>query len=177
MKSRDMKIRRLIDEAVRDLRLIERAPSSEHPAIYRRVADRLVELRSLHTTRAGNVDWKGQSWDYRQAVNEIYSGAGLPPEPNHPVKSALRYHLGNALRDNLTADQLEQAGLHADTPRDRQYVRFRRQTDLADFARSLVYHIEVRPLEPAPDEMVERAEEVVVVITRWVKRQRAMSRK
>lgn len=166
----------LQDDAIRALRRIPQAPESMHPDLYRDAAQALVKLRALHTTRDGRPDWRGQSWDYRQRVNDIYNAAGLPSTPNHPIKSALRYHLGNALRESLSEDELQDAGLHITTPRDRQYARFLKQTGMAEFARSLIYQINVRPKEPAPKETIARAEEIHNLLGKWLRQQRKMRR-
>lgn len=164
-------------DAVRALRRLPDAAETEHPLLYREAAEAMVKLRGLFTTGDGRPDWRGQSWEYRQAVSDIYNSAHLPPEPNAPAKSALRYHLGNLLRERLSASELEEAGLNTMTPKDRAYQRFLAKTNLAEFARSLIYHIEVRPNEPAPAEVVDRAEEVRGALDRWITRQRRMSSK
>lgn len=168
------RIKSLRDEAVRCLRRLRDTPETAHPQLYRQAADAMVKLRGLHTTGDGRPDWRGRTWGYRSLVNEIYGEAGLPPEPNHPVKAALRYHLGNALRESLTSEELIEAGLKPAPPRERAYERFMAQRNLSDFARSLIFHIEVKPNEPAPPKVVERAREVADALNRWIVRQEAM---
>lgn len=165
----------LQDDAIRALRRLEQTPESEHPRIFREVGEILVKLRAIHTTKDGRPDWRGQSWDYRQRVNDIYNGAGLPPEPNHPVKAAIRYHLGNALRDHLSEDELREAGLNPITPRDRQYQRFVNQSSLAEFARALVFHIETRLNVKADPELVKRAAALANRLNGWLAQQESMS--
>lgn len=162
-------------EAVRALRRLPTDDEYEQRRLLRTVADALVKLRALHTTKDGRPDWRGQSWEYRQRVNEIYNEAHVPPEANHPIKASVRYHLGNALRENLTAEELEEAGLNPLTPRDRQYQRFLDHSNLAEFARNLIYHIEVRPNVKAPEGMVAKAEEVANRLNGWIVNQRRMS--
>lgn len=105
------------------LRAAVRGDSSERTAKYRQVADLLIDLRALHTAPDGSPDWAGRSFDYRAAVRDIYSLAGLSSDSSDPHKAALRYHIGNALRERLTPDQLEEAGLTKANPRDRQLAR------------------------------------------------------
>jgi hypothetical protein len=90
---------------------------------FRRVADILVELRSRYTTGDGTPDWAGNSFAYRQIVADIYSHAGLPADGQSSIKASIRYHVGNALRERVNAEELEDAGLIAETPRQRHFVR------------------------------------------------------
>ena len=101
------------------LRLEPRYRSPE----FRRVADILVELRSRYTTPDGTPDWAGNSFAYRQIVADIYSKAGLPADGQSSIKASIRYHVGNALRERINAEELEDAGLIAETPRQRHFVR------------------------------------------------------
>lgn len=169
---RDPKAEALIQEAVADLLALRGVPEDQHPAIYKRAADAMLSLRALYQSKSGKPDWRGTSWAYRQAVSDIYGGAGLPPAPNHPVKAALRYHLGNALRERVPSEELTEAGLNPDTPRERTYKRFQAQNDLSDFARSLIRHIGSFYNEPADDDTLARAQEVVDLLTDWLAAQR-----
>ena len=101
------------------LRLEPRFRSPE----FRRVADILVELRSRYTTPDGTPDWAGNSFAYRQIVADIYSRAGLPADGQSSIKASIRYHVGNALRERISSNELEDAGLIAETPRQRHFVR------------------------------------------------------
>lgn len=90
---------------------------------FRRVADILVEMRARSTTPDGRPDWSGNSFAYREAVARIYSAAGLPADGQSSVKASIRYHVGNALRERVNAEELEDAGLIASTPRERHFTR------------------------------------------------------
>lgn len=89
----------------------------------RNAADILVELRSRVTTEDGTPDWSGRNWENRQVVSEICRDAGLGTDGQSSMKSAIRYHVGNALRDRLDAEALTGAGLIQDSPRERNYAR------------------------------------------------------
>lgn len=101
------------------LRLEPRFRSPE----FRRVADILVELRARSIDADGNPDWAGNSFAYRQVVADIYSAAGLPPNGQTSIKASIRYHVGNALRERVNAEELKDAGLMTETPRQRHFVR------------------------------------------------------
>lgn len=113
----------IVRTATRTLRKALTADATERTRLLRTVADLLVDLRGLHTGADGLPDWRGKSFAYRDAVRDIYAGAGLSSESNDTTKTALRYHVGNALRERLSRDDLEAAGLLALDPRDRQQHR------------------------------------------------------
>lgn len=148
--------------------LRERAP------LLRRAAGHLVELRGLYTTRDGDPDWRGQSWAYRQAVGEVYAEAGL--EPDDPLKVALRYHIGNALREDLTEEQLEHAGLTLKPPRERMSWRYKRGANNAEFARQLVYRLTRTPAEKPDAATLKHAAKLRDEIDAWTKRHGGVSR-
>lgn len=87
--------------------------------ILRRLALVVVKLRSYYRTGDGAVDWAGRSWDYRQTVERMYSEAGVPPDSAANVQAALRYHVGNALRELVEPEELASAGLLPTSPRQR----------------------------------------------------------
>lgn len=116
--------RRLMKSATTALRRAIAAESGdERTRAYRATADLLVELRTHFTNSDGEPDMRGTSFPYRDAVRDIYAEAGLTSDPNDPVKAALRYHVGNALRERLSADELVAYGLAKANPRDRQRER------------------------------------------------------
>lgn len=79
----------------------------------------IVAARELLITRSGDPDWPGRSHAYREWVREAYDGAHIDPAAVPAVQAAVRYHVGNALRERLTAEQLEAAGLRTLAPRER----------------------------------------------------------
>lgn len=113
----------IVRAATRQLRKAVAAPAHERTRLLRGVADLLVDLRALHTGTDGETDWAGKSYAYRDAVRDIYAGAGLPADSSDSTKTALRYHVGNVLRERLTPDELVSAGLSRLDPRDRQASR------------------------------------------------------
>lgn len=156
--------------AVAELRTAIRTPEDERAPILRRAAGHLVRLRGLYTTKAGDPDWRGQSWDYRQKVGEIYAAAGLDAAGESGVKVALRYHIGNALREDLSEDELEQAGLSPKPPRERTSWRYKEGANQAEFARHLVYRMVRTPAMEPDKETLEHARELRDEIDRWLRR-------
>lgn len=87
--------------------------------LLRELARVVVELRSLFTTEDGRADWAGRSYSYRETVARIYSEAGIPPDSLESMQSALRYHIGNVLREVAPPTELADLGLKANRPVDR----------------------------------------------------------
>ena len=80
----------------------------------------LVDMRLIYTNRDGQPDLAGSSFEYRQAVADGLASAGVPASDRSRVMAALRYHVGNQVRDRFTAEELSEYGLSAHSPHDRQ---------------------------------------------------------
>jgi hypothetical protein len=78
--------------------------------MYQNLAVTLVALRK----RMG--DFRGESYEYRQKVSELYRQAGINSDR---IKGNVRWHVGNALRRYLTPRELKRYGLHPDSPLER----------------------------------------------------------
>lgn len=87
--------------------------------VLRALARVIVELRSRFRQPGEPPDWAGRSWEYRQAAERLYEAAGVPPDSVANVQAALRYHVGNLLRETVPPKELEAAGLLPSSPRDR----------------------------------------------------------
>lgn len=83
-------------------------------------ADAMVDMRMIYTNRDGQPDLTGSSFEYRQAVADGLAAAGVPASERSRVMAALRYHVGNRVRDRFTAEELAEYGLSAHSPHDRQ---------------------------------------------------------
>jgi hypothetical protein len=83
----------------------------------------LIELRSCFTDPSGGTDWRGRTNEYRQAAARIYAAGKLSPEDLHRLQSAVRYHVGNLLRERLTPEELEHLGLDPTDYRQRMIDR------------------------------------------------------
>lgn len=87
--------------------------------LLKEIAEDVVELRSMHHLEDGQTDWSGRSPEYRRAVSELYRRARVPHEQLDTVQAALRYHVGNLLRQRATAEDLAGVGLSATSPKER----------------------------------------------------------
>lgn len=87
------------------------------------IAPLVVELRSRFHLEDERTDWSGRSPGYRAAIREVYSLGEIPKESLDTVQAALRYHVGNLLRDRAPADELEGVGLIKLSPKKRLALR------------------------------------------------------
>lgn len=85
---------------------------------YRELATVLVDLRKRFK-RNDKPDIAGRSQDYRNTVAKMYEDAGVPADSASNIQAAIRYHIGNVLREKFTEEQLAEAGLSTEGPRDR----------------------------------------------------------
>lgn len=109
--------------ATRSLRKAVAASGVERTHHLRETADHLVDLRGLHLDAEGAPDWPGRTFAYRDLVRSIYASAGLGPDSGDTTKTALRYHVGNSLRERVDPSDLDAAGLSSLDPRGRQQNR------------------------------------------------------
>jgi hypothetical protein len=88
-------------------------------AILKSLAEVVVDIRSQFRDESGDIDWQGNSWDYRKFMENLYDASGVPPDSKSNLQAALRYHVGNALRERVPTKELQRAGLLAASPRER----------------------------------------------------------
>lgn len=98
----------------------------------RSLADTFVEAREHFDTAEGSTDWKGQTYPYRRWVRDVFDGANLRGEDSKRIQSAIRYHVGSSLRARLSPEQLEDAGLLPESPRERSQGRRRSRSAMLD---------------------------------------------
>lgn len=92
-------------------------------AVYRSVAEHVLAARQLFTTKEGRPDWRGVTYAYRQWYGDMLGSSGIPSEDLPRVQSALRYHVGNLLRERLDDAELEAIGLRSASPRQRSLAK------------------------------------------------------
>jgi len=109
---------RLIADAARRMRDYVRSGRSRTDLL-KEVAEIILELRRSYTLEDGRADWSGRSPAYRAAVARIYKEGGVPRDRYDTVQAAVRYHLGNLLRERVPVDELEAVGLSSIAPRER----------------------------------------------------------
>jgi len=88
-------------------------------SVLRRLAPVIVELRSRFTLEDGRPDWSGRSPAYRAQMSDLYERVGLPKDQRDTVQAAMRYHIGNLIRERAPKDELLSVGLTATAPRQR----------------------------------------------------------
>lgn len=93
----------------------------ERTRLLREIAGLFVDLREHYLTDTGEPDWRGGTHAYKTTVGEIYRRAGFLDIST--ISAAVRYHVGNALRERLSPEELDDAGLKADTPRTRSVAK------------------------------------------------------
>lgn len=79
----------------------------------------VVDLRGSFHLDDGRQDWSGRSPGYRQAMADVYARSQVPRDKLDTVQAALRYHVGNLLRDRATDEELAAVGLVARSPKER----------------------------------------------------------
>ena len=91
----------------------------EATAQLREVASLMVAARAHFFTKDGATDWGGRTGAFRAFVGETFRMANLSREQLVTVQNAVRYHVGNVLREQLPPDELAALGLRAISPRER----------------------------------------------------------
>lgn len=97
---------------------------AKRTGILRDLAKCVVGIRAQTLTGDGKTpDWAGQSQAYRDTIREMYDGAGIPTDASANVQAALRYHIGEVLREVVSPGALTKAGLATKGPKDRARMR------------------------------------------------------
>lgn|GEM_PF-5028532 len=125
--------------------------------LLRRLAELIVRLRGQYEFE-GHTDWAGRGGEYREAIAGAYREAGVPQDTVDGLQAALRYHIGNVLREVAPPDELQAAGLDPEGPlerlhRRREAARQKRQGGKVEAALEAVEHGQAItfPLIPAGD--------------------------
>jgi hypothetical protein len=117
-------------EVVRILKAIRAIPASEperRTGLVRDLADATISYREHFLTPEGNPDWTGRTGAYRWAMRDLYSEAGYPSDEATALQKTVRYHVAARLRERLSPEQLEDAGITAAPPLERMAARRERQ--------------------------------------------------
>lgn len=145
----------LIKAARAEVRRFERDPDMRIAAS-RNIASLLVDMRSMCQLEDGRTDWAGRSSEYRRASREVFSESQLPKEELDRFRTAIRFHISNALHQKAPAEELADLGIQSTAIIDRARSRRlssnpnsdspRRQGMTADQV-ALVYAIEATALK------------------------------
>lgn len=127
----DTTLSALRSRAAELLRQYSRSDAPEaQTATLREVANVLVDARSRFYAADGTPDWRGRTYAYRRWVGEVYGEANLDAGDVSSVQAAVRYHVGNALRERLDSTTLEDLGLRSAGPRERSVEKRQRQAEV-----------------------------------------------
>ena len=152
---------KLVDDGVQVLTRYLEDHRTDH---LRQLAEIVVRLRGEHTLEDGRKDWAGRSPAYRQSMADLYTRARVPEAKLDTVQAALRYHVGNLLRERAKGEELAAVGLSTVAPKQRlATARLASQAQkrmsappqdvakLAAYSQALVEHIDedaIPELEP-----------------------------
>ncbi len=152
----------IVDQAVPVLR---RYLADPHTSDLRELAELVIKLRAEHTLEDGRKDWGGRSPAYRASMHDLYSRAQVPADKADTIQAAIRYHVGNLLRERTKGEELAAVGLSPVAPRTRLANRRKRLqaqaataaprqdvARLAAMAQALLEHIDPNAIPPLPGE-------------------------
>ena len=80
-------------------------------------ANVVVEARSEYfLTADGSPDYGGRSYAYRQWYGSVVDTLNLSDSDRRKLLGNMRFHVGNALREALSPEELREAGLLVESP-------------------------------------------------------------
>lgn len=97
--------------------------------LYRSLAEVVFKLRSKFKTPDGQKDYTGRTVEYREAVQAMYEAANVLPDSQSNVQAAIRYHIGEVLRERLTPKELRALGLNVKSPKERANGRAKEERE------------------------------------------------
>lgn len=166
----------LVDDATE---IVRRYMRSHRTSDLKDLAPVVVELRSQFRLEDGRQDWSGRSPGYRQAMADVYARARIPKDQLDTLQSALRYHVGNILRERASKDDLISVGLTTVAPKERiqttrdalhamKEVSAPRQdvARLAAYAQALLEYIDDATIPALPPERAEASKLALEAIQR-----------
>ncbi len=116
--------------AIQHLRNYKSGPETEKTTNLRAVATSFVDAREHFFTPEGTPDWKGRTHAYRLWVRETMTLASIQADELGTVQAAIRYHVGNIVRERMNEDELQNLGLSATSPRERSVAKRERNTSV-----------------------------------------------
>lgn len=100
---------------VRALKAMMAVERAEREPFYQRAAEAIVDYRQHYEN-----NWDGSNREYKAEISRAYREAGVPADSEDTVQAALRYHVGNRVREVVPADVLDAVGLDREGPNARQ---------------------------------------------------------
>lgn len=120
----------LLAQAIEALRSAQTLPPTERGGARRRAAEAIVSAREYFYTSDGRPDWSGRTRAYRDFIAEVYSNAGVTRDDLASEQAAVRYHVGNVVRERVSDADLEDAGYRVASPRQRSIDRRTARSEL-----------------------------------------------
>lgn len=116
--------------AVDALRAYKSGPESEKTTNLRTVATAFFDAREHFFTPSGEPDWLGRTHAYRLWVRETMGQASIQADELTTVQAAIRYHVGNIVRERMDSDTLKSLGLRDASPRERSVEKRGRSSEV-----------------------------------------------
>jgi hypothetical protein len=95
------------------------AIKTKETTLLKNIATVLVDIRRRCVDQDGRTDWQGRTHRYRQLAADLYSRSGIQLGSDSPIQAAVRYHIGNILREVVPPAELAQFNLKAQSPVER----------------------------------------------------------
>jgi hypothetical protein len=116
--------------AINSLRNYMKGAEGEKTAHLRAVAAAFVDSREHFFTPQGEPDWLGRTHAYRTWVRETMRLADVQQADLTTVQAAIRYHIGNIVRERMDADTIEGLGLRSSSPKQRSVEKRGRNSEV-----------------------------------------------
>jgi hypothetical protein len=116
--------------AVTALRNYKAGPETERTTNLRKVAEAFFDAREHFFTPEGTPDWKGRTHAYRVWVRETMRIADIQKDELTTVQAAIRYHVGNVVRERMDDGDLKDLGLNTSSPRERSVEKRGRNSEI-----------------------------------------------
>jgi hypothetical protein len=116
--------------AVTALRNYKAGPESQKTTNLRTVAEAFFDAREHFFTPEGTPDWKGRTHAYRVWVRETMRTADIQKGELTTVQAAIRYHVGNVVRERMDDGALMDLGLSKSSPRERSVEKRGRNSEI-----------------------------------------------
>lgn len=112
-------LRSEIVRRLKQVRATDPTNRERRTSLLRDIAELKIELREHYLTDDGEPDWAGKTYAYRAATRELYSQAGYAADEAQATQAAIRYHVGNLIRERVSAEELADLGLRDVSPKER----------------------------------------------------------
>lgn len=96
----------------------------------RTVAAAFVDAREHFFTPQGEPDWLGRTHAYRVWVRETMGLASIQADELTTIQAAIRYHVGNIVRERMDSDTLQGLGLRSSSPKQRSVEKRGRHNEV-----------------------------------------------